>query len=1116
MSAFKPVEVTPNFPEIEATILRFWKDQAIFQKSLKARENAKQTHRWVFYEGPPTANGRPHPGHVLTRVVKDLFPRYKTMCGYYVGRKAGWDTHGLPVEIEVEKELKLDGKAEVEKYGVEPFVRKCMDSVFRYTVDWERLTEKIGFWIDLDDAYVTYHQSYVESVWWSLKELHKKQLLYRGHKILPWCPHCQTALSSHEVGLGYREIEDPSVFVTFRDVDYESNRTSFLAWTTTPWTLPSNVALAVKADVDYSYVKVGDEILIMASALVSSAMGKIPHEVVKTEPGSVLVGRRYRPLFDWSLPLEGGTEKEAWKVLAADFVTLDTGSGIVHIAPAFGADDYGLAQREGLPIIQPVLPSGRFNDQCGDFAGRFVKEADPDLVKDLRARGLLLKRETYRHEYPFCWRCKNPLIYYARGGWFIRTTSEIAHVMENNLAVDWHPEHIKEGRFGSFLATNVDWALSRERYWGTPLNVWVCPGCGRNEMVASFSELTNRPNVQNLDVFERAKESDPTLSDHLRVHKPWIDAVTFDCPDCGQTMRRTPEVIDCWYDSGAMPFAQWGFPNTPGSKEQFSVTYPADFISEAIDQTRGWFYSLMVESTLLQPSFASELGSETRPYPVPFKTCLVLGHVGDEKGEKLSKSNPEHRLPKYDPNSILDEEGADALRWFFYSSTNPWTGARFSRPSVREAQKEFLIKLRNVYSFFVIYANIDGYGPPEFDGSSMISTSRDFSSFPLLDRWIISELQATIESVRQRLDDYDIFNAAAALNTFVDSLSNWYLRRSRQRFWSAGESPDHKSAADREKLCAYETLHHCLLETAKLIAPFVPFTAEEIYQNLWREPMLRNGWTGDLVPESVHLCDYAQSAAEWNVPWLREEVALVREIASLGRAARANAKLRTRQPLAKLIVVLSDSTRDEIVRKHEQVLLEELNVKLLEIAHQADRYVNYELKPNFRAMGAKYRDLVPFIKAALQSAQESDLRSYFSAGRLELRIDGKSVELTPEEVQVTLRAKEGFAAAGGQTVVVVLDTHLNQDLLDEGVARELVNRINGWRGELKLPYEQRIRLALKGSARLEEVARKFEAYIAGETLASEFTVGEIAEGWQTADVSADGETATLALEKTGN
>ena len=1189
MPVFEPVDTSLNFPQLEARVLEFWKKNKIFEKSMQQREGARPAKTWVFYEGPPTANGKPHPGHVLTRVVKDLFPRYKTMCGYYVPRKAGWDTHGLPVEIEVEKELKLNGKGEVEKYGVEPFVRKCMESVFRYTLDWEQFTEKIGFWIDLKDAYVTYHQSYVESVWWSLKELHAQNLLYKGHKILPWCPHCQTALSSHEVGLGYQEVEDPSVFVTFRDIEWDKNKTSFLAWTTTPWTLPSNAGLAVAGNTEYSFVKVGEETLIMASALVKQVMGKMKYEVTKAEMGAALVGRRYHPLFDWWTPgeefkhnwdlhrtknmevqlfgeaqklnpnkvsdaqieqlrLEAKRALGAWRVCAADFVTLDTGSGIVHMAPAFGADDYALGQKEGLPVIQLVGPDGCFTKECGPFAGRFVKDADSDIIKDLKSRGLLLKREGYKHDYPFCWRCKSPLIYYARGGWFIRTTREIAHVIENNQKVDWHPEHIKDGRFGSFLESNIDWALSRERYWGTPLNVWLCE-CGNQEAVGSFAELKTKPNAKGLDAFDIAKEKEPNLSEHFRVHKPWIDAATFSCSKCGKDMKRTSEVIDCWYDAGAVPFAQWGYPHQPGSKEKFSLAFPADFISEAIDQTRGWFYSLMMEAVLLRDSFARDGSStqnsklKTQNSAVPFKTCLVVGHVCDEKGEKMSKSKGNY----IDPMLIINEEGADALRWFFYSSTNPWTSARFSRPAVREAQKEFLIKLRNVYSFFTIYANIDGFWP--FNPGQLIPDENGaIEIYTLLDKWIMSELMQTIVDVRKSLDAYDIFAAAQSLNTFVESLSNWYVRRSRDRFWaswswmtaSKGASGDHEklveyltasksTARDHEKLGAYFTLYSCLMHFAKLAAPFVPFIAEELWQNLVRNPLKHAPFKGvhfkleDLEPESVHLCDYPVADESLIDRELSAEFALVREVASLGRAARSGSKLKTRQPLSKVVVILNDAKLDPIVRKHEQVLLDELNVKAIEIAHQADRYVNYELKPNFKAIGAKYRELVPQIKEALSKADAAQLRASLAASGKAVvlppllageGVRGRgAVELTTEEVEVTPKAKDGYAAASGRSVVVVLDTQLTPELLDEGVARELVNRVNGWRGDLKLAYEQRIHIALKGSAKLEAVASKFSAYICQETLAIDAKIGETPPGFETQEIEVDGEKAILALKR---
>ncbi|HYF49735.1 MAG TPA: class I tRNA ligase family protein, partial [Planctomycetota bacterium] len=713
------------------------------------------------------------------------------------------------------------------------------------------------------------------------------------------------------------------------------------------------------------------------------------------------------------------------------------------------------------------------------------------------------KRENYKHDYPFCWRCKTPLIYFARGGWFIRTTQEIGHVIENNKKVDWHPEHIKEGRFGSFLESNIDWALSRERYWGTPLPVWQCE-CGHQAAVGSFEELKEKPNAKGLDAFDVAKKKDPSLNDHLRVHKPWIDAATFACEKCGKDMKRVTEVIDCWYDSGAMPFAQWGYPHVPGSKEKFNLAFPADFISEAIDQTRGWFYSLMAEAVLLKDSFAREgggkgagvrgQGSETTP--LPYKTCLVLGHVCDDKGEKMSKSKGNY----LDPNLILNEEGADALRWFFYSTTNPWTSARFSRPAVREAQKEFLIKLRNVYSFFVIYANIDGFHPDTTDDAA--------DEVPLLDRWMDSELEKAKRDVRAALDDYDIFKAAGVLNELVESLSNWWLRRSRDRFWMSWESPDKTSKRDQSKRMAYWTLYNSLCWISQLSAPFVPFFAEEMFLNLARV-------NSAVKEESVHLTNFPEVNEKLIDEALALEVALVREVASLGRNARAGSKLKTRQPLSKVVVVLSDAKLDGIIRKHEQVLLDELNVKQIEIAHQADQFVTYELKPNFKAIGSKFRESVPLIKEALSKADAAKMRAEMAAkGKAPLALkDGKTVELSPEEVEVSLKAKEGYAAASGKSVVVVLDTHLTPELLDEGVAREIVSRIQNWRRDLNLAYEQRIKLVVSGSEKIHEVVGKLKDYISGETLAVELTVGSVPSGYDSLEEEVEGEKVTLGLLK---
>ncbi|HEX4513304.1 MAG TPA: isoleucine--tRNA ligase, partial [Polyangiaceae bacterium] len=959
---FDKVPAEMNFPAEEKEVLSFWREHRIFEKSIEA---SKGKPSFVFYEGPPTANGLPHNGHVLTRVIKDLFPRYKTMRGHFVGRKAGWDTHGLPVEVEVEKELRIHGKAAIEEYGVEPFIAKCIDSVFRYTREWEELTERIGFWVDLDDAYVTYHKSYVESVWWALSQLFNKGLLYQGHKVVWWWAQGGTALSAAEVGQGYRSVEDPSVYVRFPLKD----RRSLVVWTTTPWTLSSNMYAAVKADVDYVMVEHAGQKLVMAAALREPFAKKLKTELVAIETfkGQSLVDLEYAPPFD--------TFKDsghAWRVIAADFVTLDSGTGIVHIAPAFGEDDYAAHRKvaPNEPILCAVKPDGTFIDAMGKYAGRWVKEADKDLSNELKERGLLVHAEKYTHEYPFCPRAENdPLIQYARPAWYIRTTQEISRAIANNEKIHWLPEHIQEGRMGDFLRNNVDWALSRERYWGTPLNVWKCSACGNQYAPSSVAEI-EKLNPNAFEAFKEAKKKDPSLNDHLIVHKPWIDGATFKCfsvkqvdvdaTTCSGTMRRVPEVIDCWFDSGAMPFAQWGYPHVAGSKEKFEANFPANFISEAIDQTRGWFYSLLMISTLVFP--------ETK-LPHPYETCIVLGHVGDKEGKKESKSKgnytppdivydevklefavvdasklkgkpqpgvvfiakedlegldllagakvevqcgasmieatvqPDKGLPRrvavLDASDMkrigasptqkadvkvaevarLSEEervvvrdpatpapGADAFRWFFYASSPPWSNTRHSLANVRSLQKEFLVKLRNTYSFFVIYANIDGWSPA-------VSTGKGAPSE--LDRWCQSELHDTVRVVTERMDAYDVYGATQRLVDFVDALSNWYVRRSRERFWRSG--------MDDDKRAAYATLYDALTTVASLLAPFVPFTAERMYQNLVRKPLgeasrLRSD--ENIAKESVHLCEWPVAAAGAIDEQLQGKMRAVRDLVS--------------------------------------------------------------------------------------------------------------------------------------------------------------------------------------------------------------------------------------------
>lgn len=1050
--SFDPVRTDRAFPELEREILEFWKVEKIFEKSVAKRSDRPA---WTFFEGPPTANGMPHPGHVLTRAMKDLFCRYKTMRGFRVDRKAGWDTHGLPVEIEVEKELKLDGKAEIEKYGVEPFVRKCIDSVFRYTNEWEKLTDRIGFWVDMKNAYATYHSTYVESVWWSLKELHTKGLLYRGFKVLPWCPHCQTALSSHEVSQAYKEVEDPSVYLLFRSAAVP--KTSFLAWTTTPWTLPSNVGLAIKEDAEYSYVFFNYETLIIASALVKQVMGDRKYHVVKTEMGNSLIGHPYHAPFADLADYSKIERNNAWRVIPADFVSMDAGTGVVHLASAYGADDYKACVKHAIPPLVLVGPDGRFVEGCGELTGLSTKEATKPILAALADdRELLFKKEMHRHEYPFCWRCNTALIYFARGGWFIRTTSKIEDTVAANKKIDWHPEHIRDGRFGAFLEGNVDWALSRERYWGTPLPIWLCSHCGHQTAIGSFADLNNQLGVKGFGEFR--KDQDPTLNEDLRWHKPWIDHVTFSCSKCSSEMRRTPEVVDCWYDSGAMPFAQWGYPHVAGSKEKFEAAFPADFISETIDQTRGWFYSLLTVSTLL--------GLETPP----FKSCLVLGHVCDEKGEKMAKKKGNY----LDPNLILDEEGADALRWLFYASNNPWTGMRFSREAVRDCQRELLIKLRNVHSFFVIYANIDGYDPVA-EKSAMIDSCKG-TRLTSMDCWIRSEMALTIKEVRARLDAYDVFAATQAISAFIESLSNWYVRRCRERFWRPWENASNKvSVADEEKLAAYWTLYDSLTTVAQLIAPFAPFMAEELWRSLIsRESMAQGAF------ESVHLTSYPE-------PWednidltLSEEIKQIRKAASLGRAVRSNASIKTRQPLTSATVFGVDPL---VLAKHATMLCEELNVKAIGISADTAKYVSYRFKPNFKSIGAKYRELVPLIRHEMVNADMAKLKEDLDVrGKAVFIIKGEQVELTPEDIESSITAKPGYAAVSEKGIVVVLDSIITPDLQEEGVAREIVSVVNRWRGQLRLPYQQRIILGIKAKS-IKPSLWKFNDYMCKETLA---------------------------------
>ncbi len=1104
---FDSVRGKPDFPALEASIAAFWREGEIYAKSLDRRRNGR---RFVFYEGPPTANGMPHPGHCLTRTIKDLYPRYRTMRGDFCERKAGWDTHGLPVEVEVCKELGIHSKAEIEAYGVEPFIHKCQESVWRYMKEWETLTERIGFWIDLSAAYVTYHQSYVESVWWALAELFNQGLLYEGHKIVWWWAQGGTALSSGEVGQGYKEVADPSVYVAFPLLDDAGRPTSrsLVAWTTTPWTLPSNQFAAVRADLEYVVLRengVAEAPELIVAEPLAAALGektKRSFEVIDRLPGSALVGRSYLPPFDTFRPAgspvmaqltAGDSTAVAWRVVAADFVTTDSGTGIVHIAPAFGEVDYGVLVAEqarfaagaGPQLINCVAPDGTFTDTFPMGSGRFVKDCDRDITRDIKARGLLVHQEQYVHDYPFCWRADaDPLIQYPRQSWFIRTSQFREQMLANNARINWLPEHIKDGRFGNFLETNVDWALSRERYWGTPLPIWKCEATGKAEAVPSYAALLAKPGVAGTDVFDKAKAANPQLSPDLKVHKPYIDAVTYDSPFApGARMRRVSEVIDCWFDSGAMPFAQWGWPHH--GQEEFARQFPADFISEAIDQTRGWFYSQLAISTLL---FGESSAGAARPYPHPFKTCIVLGHMLGEDGQKMSKSRRNYK----EPAVIFDTYGADALRWFFLAGQAPWTSIRYSERSIRESVPEFLLRLWNVYSFFVIYARIDGFDPAalldapgSLDHADLAQARgwRPVAERGELDRWMLSELNATAAEMVERLDRYDHFGAAGRLSALVEGVSNWFVRRSRDRFWAAGKA-DTGPDGSREKLDAYFTLYETLLTITKLAAPFVPFVSEAIWRNLAVAAF------GGRVPESVHLTDYSAGSDSLVDADLVRRMAIVRDVASLGRAARAAEKLKVRQPLSKVEVILAEASTDDAawLAAHADLVCDELNVKQFEICREPDRYITRSLLPDLKKLGPKLGKNLPQARDAIAKADAAALLAALTRdGRATLSLPGGGeAVIEKDDVLVRTTAKEGWAAAESPRAVVVVASQLTPELVAEGLVREVVHAVQSERKTLDLDFTARIELEFAtDSAELRSALESHLDYVAAETLATQ-------------------------------
>jgi isoleucyl-tRNA synthetase len=1054
MASFEPVSTKVSFPDLEQRLLSLWASERIFERSV---EEAQEKPRFVFYEGPPTANGMPHPGHVMTRVMKDVILRHRALKGFYVPRRGGWDTHGLPVEVEVEKALGISGKNAIVEYGVEAFTHRCIESVFRYIDEWRKMTTRIAFWVDLDAAYVTFHKPYVESVWWALKTLFDRGLLYQDYKVVWWWAQGGTALSAGEVGQGYKEVDDPSVFVRFPVVG--EVKTSYLAWTTTPWTLPSNVALAVKANVAYATVEVteGDHLgerFVIAAALVEKVFGTTA-KVIETKLGSELVGQKYEAPFSYKTPENG----KAHEIIAADFVTLDTGSGIVHTAPAFGEDDFRVCRENGMGFLQLVKPDGTFTEEVTDFAGRFCKEADRDILRNLRQRGLLFKEEVYKHDYPFCWRKpSDPLIQYARRSWFIRTTAEIQKVIANNQEIHWEPEHIKDGRFGEFLKSNVDWAISRERFWGTPLPIWVNDETGAMKAMGSADEILAL-NPSAFDHFAAAKAKNPALSDHLMVHKPWVDEVTFTVPGEKGTYRRVSEVIDCWFDSGCMPFAQHGYPHQ--NQAAFEAEFPADYITEAIDQTRGWFYSLLAISTLL-------FGD--RPTPHPFKNCTVMGIITDEKGQKLSKQLKNYK----EPTAMLQQYGADAVRWALYAQSVPGQTNRWFEGGAVDATKDLLLKVWNVYSFFVTYANIDGWTP---DAAAPPVGERSE-----LDRWILAELDDTVRSVDASLEGFRTHPAARRLQDFVDALSNWYVRRSRDRFWASsagGASPD--------KLAAFATLYEVLVDLSRVLAPFVPFLADALHQNLVR------GRSTQAAP-SVHLTSFPAPSETRRNDLLRAEMQLVRDVVTLGQRVRASEKLKVRQPLGEAIVVVGKDEDRVILDRHRAMIEDELNVEMVSFAPSPEKYVEFQLLPNFRALGPKLGKDVPACKAALAKADGGALqRELNEKGRIEVVLPDRTVVLEGSEIEIRLSAKPGFAAASDRGSVVVLDTTITDALRQKGLARELVSKIQAVRKELDLAFEARIRVRYAAEGALAAAIDAHRDYIAGEVLASELAPGEVTE-----------------------
>ena len=1048
---YKQVPTSLNFVDREKAVEKFWEDNNIFKKSM---EHRKEGETYTFYDGPPTANGKPHIGHVETRTIKDMIPRYRTMKGYMVPRKAGWDTHGLPVELEVEKLLGLDGKEQIEEYGLAPFIDKCKESVWKYKGMWEDFSRTVGFWADMDNPYVTYDDNFIESEWWALKTIWDKGLLYKGFKIVPYCPRCGTPLSSHEVAQGYKAVKERSAIVRFK---VKGEDAYFLAWTTTPWTLPSNVALCVNPEETYLKVKAADGYTYyIAKALADKVLGRLAeegkdaYEVLETYVGKDLEYKEYEPLYKCAGDAAKKQKKKAHFVTCDGYVTMTDGTGIVHIAPAFGEDDSRIGRNYELPFVQFVDGKGDLTAET-PYAGKFVKDADPLVLKDLDAEGKLFDAPKFEHDYPFCWRCDTPLIYYARESWFIKMTAVKDDLVRNNKTINWIPASIGEGRFGNWLENIQDWGVSRNRYWGTPLNIWECE-CGHQHSIGSREEL------YKMSGNEKAKT--------VEFHRPYIDEITITCPECGKQMKRVPEVIDCWFDSGAMPFAQHHYPFE--NKDLFEQQFPADFISEAVDQTRGWFYSLLAESTLLFNK-------------APYKNVIVMGHVQDENGQKMSKSKGN----AVDPFNALETYGADAIRWYFYTSSAPWLPKRFSGKAVQEGQRKFMGTLWNTYAFFVLYANIDN-----FDASKY---TLEYDKLPVMDKWLLSKLNSTVAEVDSNLDQYRIPEAAKALQDFVDEMSNWYVRRSRERFWAKG--------MEQDKINAYMTLYTALVTICKAAAPMIPFMTEDIYQNLVRS-------NDASAPESIHLCDFPVVNKDHIDKKLEEDMEDVLDAVVMGRACRNEAAIKNRQPISRMYIK-SDFTLSEF---YQEIIEDELNVKEVVFTDDVRDFTSYTFKPQLRTVGPKYGKQLGGIQKHLAALDGNAAMDELNAdGALKFDVDGVAVELTKDDLLIDMAQKEGYVSQEDNKMTVVLDTNLTPELVEEGFVYEIISKIQTMRKESGFEVTDHIRVSINGNDKLSEIAQKNKEAISGKVLADELTSG--AEYGVSKEWNINGENAVIAVER---